>query len=109
MHQRADVAEHALLGVLPDGTGVQDDEIRALLRVREAVARALQHSADALGIRLVLLAAVGIHKGHRRHALRLPVFLNFTAQGCLALQRLRRDNGCFCLQAVCLRIDLGKL
>ena len=101
MHQRADVAEHALLGVLADGAGVQDDDVRALLGVREAVARALQHPADALGVRLVLLAAVGIHKGKRGHALHLPVFLNFAADRGLTLQRLRRNDGRFCFQRGC--------
>ena len=34
VHEGADIAEHALLGVLTDGAGVQDDDIRALLGVR---------------------------------------------------------------------------
>ena len=95
MHERADVAEHALLGVLADGAGIEDDEVCALRAVRQAVAAVLEHAADLLGIRLVLLAAVGLHKGHRRDSLRLPVFAHPSAEALLPLQSLGRDHQSF--------------
>ena len=57
------VAEDPLLGVLPDGAGVDDDDPGLLLAVGEAEAHFIQIAPDALGVGLVLLAAVGIHKG----------------------------------------------
>ena len=98
MHERADIAEHALLGVLADGAGIEDDEVRALRAVRQTVATVLEHAADLLGIRLVLLAAVGLHKGHRRDALRLPVFAHPSAEALLPLQSLGRDHSRFLFQ-----------
>ena len=52
-----------LLGVLPDGAGVQDDDLGLLLLVGEAVAHLAQIAPDALRVGLVLLAAVGVYKG----------------------------------------------
>ena len=63
MDQGPQVAQHPLLGVLPDGAGVQDDDPGLLLVLGEAEAHGLQIAPDALGVRLVLLAAVGVHKG----------------------------------------------
>ena len=61
--QGASVAQHPLLGVLPDGAGVDDDDPGLLLVLGEAEAHLFQIAPEALGVRLVLLAAVGVHKG----------------------------------------------
>ena len=61
--QRPHVAENPLLGVLPDGAGVDDDDPGFLLAGGEAEAHPLQIAPDALGVGFVLLAAVGVHKG----------------------------------------------
>ena len=53
------------LGVLPDGAGVDDNDVGLLLVLGEAVAHLLEIAADALGVGLILLTAVGIHKGQR--------------------------------------------
>ena len=98
MHERADVAEHALLGVLADGAGVEDDDVRALRAVGEAVTGGLEHAADALGIRFVLLAAVGVDEGDGRDALRRPIGLDLVAEFRLPAQFLLRNNGSFCIQ-----------
>ena len=58
----------------------------------------VDHAADLLGIRLVLLAAVGLHKGHRRDSLRLPVFAHPSAEALLPLQSLGRDHSRFLFQ-----------
>ena len=60
------VAQHPLFGVLPDGAGVDDDDVGLLLPVSEGKAHGPEVAPDALGIGLVLLAAVGIHKSRRR-------------------------------------------
>ena len=65
MHQSAQVAQYPLLGVLPDGAGVDDNDVGLLLVLGEAVAHLLEIAADALGVGLILLTAVGIHKGQR--------------------------------------------
>ena len=63
--QGAQVAEDPVLGVLPDGAGVQNHQVR-LRRVRcEGEAAALQHAHEFLAVGHVLLAAEGIHAGHR--------------------------------------------
>ena len=103
MRQRADVAENALLGMLADGAGVQNDHVRALLGVGHAVAGGLQHTADAFGIGLVLLAAVGIDKGHGRDALRGPEFFDLTAKLRLKAKLLGRNDSGFCFQMKILR------
>ncbi len=61
--QSSHVAEDPLLGVLPDGAGVDDDDPGLLLVVGEAEAHFCQKAPDALRVGLVLLAAVGVHKG----------------------------------------------
>lgn len=63
VYQRADVAVDAGFRVLTDGAGVDNDAVRALFGVHDLIAACAQHPADALGIRLVLLAAVCIDKG----------------------------------------------
>ena len=61
--QRPQVTQHPLLGVLPDGAGVDDDDVGLLLVLGEAVAHLPKIAPDALGVGLILLAAVGVHKG----------------------------------------------
>ena len=63
--KRADVAQHAHLRVLADGAGVHDDEVGLALAVGEAVAHQLDVAAYLLAVRLVLLAAIGVHQRQR--------------------------------------------
>ena len=98
VNQSAHIAEDPLLRVLPDGAGVQHDDVGALLRVGQAVARLHQHPADTLGVGLVLLAAVGVHKGLGNDAPVGPVFSDLAAEFRLTVQFLRGDHGGFCLQ-----------
>ena len=60
------IAEHALLGVLPHGAGVEEDEICILRLIAQAVADIHQHALDALAIVDVLLTAIAVYKGQRR-------------------------------------------
>ena len=48
MHQRTHIAVDPRLRVLADSARVDDDAVRALFRVGELIAAALQHAADAL-------------------------------------------------------------
>ena len=69
VRQRADVAQHAHFRVLAHGAGVDDDDVRGELILREAAAHLRQIPAQLLAVRLVLLAAVGVHHRKLRHAL----------------------------------------
>ena len=60
------IAEHALLGVLPHGAGVEEDEVCILGLIAQAVADIHQHALDALAIVDVLLTAIAVYKGQRR-------------------------------------------
>ena len=103
MHQRTHVAVDPRLRVLADGAGVDDDAVRALLSVGHPVAARPQHAADALGIGLVLLAAVGIDKGERGPALGLQIACDFDADGRLPVELRLRDNGSVTFQKSTLR------
>ena len=63
--ERADIAERAVLRMLAYRTGVEQDKIRLIGIVGHLVAHFVQHAADALGVRLVLLAAKGVRIGAR--------------------------------------------
>ena len=101
--QCAQIAENALLRVLPDGAGIEDDHVRALFAGGHAIAAGFQHPTDAFGVGFVLLAAVGIDKGDGRDALGLPVVPDLLANLFLPAQRRRGDNGGLMFQGVLLR------
>ena len=65
------IAEHALLGVLTHGAGVEEDEVCILGLIAQAVADIYQHALDALAIVDVLLTAIAVHKGQRRRIIEL--------------------------------------
>ncbi len=64
--ERTHIAENALLGVLADGAGVEEDEVGVFGLVAQAVADIHQHTLDALAVVDVLLAAVAVDEGQRR-------------------------------------------
>jgi len=55
----AEVAVQPVVGVLPDGAGVEDDHIRVLAAAGPLVSGFLQQAGQALGIVEVHLAPVG--------------------------------------------------
>ena len=61
--QSAQVAEDPVLGVLPDGAGVQDHHVRLLGLVDEGKAAVLKHPHQLLAVSHVLLTAEGVHAG----------------------------------------------
>ena len=61
--QSPHIAVNPVLGVLPHGAGIEEDEVSLLLVVGKAEAHLLQHSLDFLPVRHILLAAVGAHQG----------------------------------------------
>ena len=104
--QGSHVAEDPLHRVVPDGAGVDDHQIRPLGGVGKAVAAAVQDPPDLLGIRLVLLAAVGLHIGRRGDSLALPPGFDIVADLLLPAQVLGRNQGCFPFQIAVLRFEM---
>ena len=62
--QDTQIAEHPLLRVLPDGAGVQNDQVCLLGVAGKGEAALLQHPHELLAVGHVLLAAEGVHAGH---------------------------------------------
>ena len=62
--QGAQVAEHPVLRVLPDGAGVQDHQVRLFRVLGEGEAARSQHPHQLLAVGHILLAAEGVHTGH---------------------------------------------
>ncbi len=89
--ERADVAEHAHLGVLAHGAGIHHDHVRLELVRRKAVAHLLQIAAQLFAVGLVLLAAVGVHHGKRRGAVGGNAAADAQADRLLAADLLRGD------------------
>ena len=63
--QPAQKAVDPLFRVLPDGAGVDHNDVRGHGVLRKAAAHLLQHPHDALAVGHVLLAAKGVHHGQR--------------------------------------------
>ena len=63
--QCTQVTKHAILRMLADGAGVQDHQIRFGGLVRQGKTAVCQHAHQLLAVCHVLLAAKGIHAGHR--------------------------------------------
>ena len=64
--QLAHHAKDLLLRVLPDGAGVDDNDLRPAGVLGEAAAHVPQHPHEPLAVRHVLLAAVGLDAGQGR-------------------------------------------
>ena len=90
--ENAQIAEDPLFRVLPDGAGVQDHQIRLLGVLGEGEAAVRQHPHELLSVRHILLAAEGVHAGHRmgfpggEHLLDLCFKLPLTRQRVLGHQ-----------------------
>ncbi|MPN56861.1 hypothetical protein SDC9_204554 [bioreactor metagenome] len=65
MGQGAEVAEHPLLRMLPDGAGVENHHVGLLRLVGEGKAHFFQHPHQLFPVGHVLLAAEGVHAGGR--------------------------------------------
>ena len=64
--QLAHRAEHLFFRVLPDGAGIEDDDVRLIGVLGKGAAHVPQHPHDTLAVRHVLLAPVGLHAGQGR-------------------------------------------
>ncbi len=64
--EAADVSVDPLFRVLPHRAGVEEDEVRFVRAVRELVAHLFEEAVDALAVRHIALAPVGVGKGLRR-------------------------------------------
>ena len=96
--QGAHVAEHPLLGVLPDGAGVEDDEIRLLHILRQGEAALGQHPHELLPVGHILLAAEGIHAGPGMGLTGFKHAADLLLKVPLAGKVLRRDQYVFAFQ-----------
>ena len=63
----AEVAVELVVGVLPDGAGVEDDHVGVCPGVRAQVARVLEQTGEPLGVVDVHLAPVGADLVRARH------------------------------------------
>ncbi len=68
--------QHALLGMLANRTGVEQDDVGVLGTGGGGVAGAAQHPADQLGVGDIHLATVGFDKDARRRSLVLCEFVH---------------------------------
>ena len=89
MGQIAHVAQHPHFRMFPNGAGVDDHQIRLGFVLSKAVAHFLQISPQTLAVRLILLAAVGIHHGQQLLAAGFVHCLDASAQLHLRLDFLR--------------------
>ena len=64
--QQAHLPQCLLFRLLPDGTGIEQDDVRLILAVRHGIALLHEHAGHLLGVPLVHLAAVGfdVKLGH---------------------------------------------
>ena len=98
--QNAQVAEHPLLRVLPDGTGVQNHQIRLLGVLGEGEAAVRQHAHELLAVRHILLAAEGVHAGHGMGLPGIEHLLDLCFKLPLTRQRVLGHQYIFTLQMV---------
>ena len=98
MVQGTDIAEHAHLGMLTHGAGVDDDDIRLKLVLRLSVAHLGEIAAELLAVGLVLLAAVGVHHGEGAGSVRGDPVKNLMTDGKLAGDLLLGDGCSFVFQ-----------
>ena len=64
--QRTHIAENALLGVLADGAGVEEDEVGVLGFITQAIADVYENTLDPFTVVDVLLAAIAVHERQGR-------------------------------------------
>ncbi|MNE80131.1 hypothetical protein D3C80_1766740 [compost metagenome] len=57
--EMAQLPEYFILGILADGTGIQQNDIRIVPVFHGQIAHLLQHTLHRLGVMLIHLAAVG--------------------------------------------------
>ena len=107
VQQGPHVAKDPVLGVLPDGAGVHEHQVGPLLAVGEGIAHPGQIAPQALGVCLVLLAAVGVYKGGLLSGPPVQQGADLVAKGELAGD-LRRVNGQGLSQSGSLRVRDGR-
>ena len=91
--ETADVAVNALLRMLSHRAGIEEDEVRFRRIVRELIAHLLEEAVDALPVRHIALAPVGVGEGFGRHiaeaVLQEPFHFRHVFK--LPVQRFSRD------------------
>ena len=91
--QGSQVAQHPHLGVLPDGAGVDDNQVGLRLALGELVPHLAEVAPQPLRVGLVLLAAVGVYKGQGRLRPGGVDLGNLPAKRKLAVDVRLRDGG----------------
>ena len=92
VHQRAHVAQSPHLRMLPDGAGVDEDQVGLRLLIGELIPHLGQVAPQPLGVGLVLLTAVGVHKGQGRRGAGGAALVQQGAELPLAGDVFRRDS-----------------
>ena len=100
MGQGPQVAEDPLLGMLPDGAGIHHDHIGPLCLLADGIAALGQIPPELFGVRLILLAAVGLYIGLGGHPLSCPEGGDFVTESELVFQGFLGNNGGFCIHRV---------
>ena len=90
LFQRSHVAEHPLLGVLPHGAGIEEDQVGLLHILTDAKAGIQQYAADFFAVVDVLLTAVAVYIGHGR-----AVVKPGNDRGCLGVMGIGKVFQCF--------------
>ena len=98
--QGPDVPKDPVLGVAPDGAGVDEDDIGLVLVLGKAVAHAFEIAPQPLRVGLILLTAVGVHKGQIRPGLGGEPLLDLLAELPLPGDLLGRNAGGFGVHAL---------
>ena len=98
--QGPQVAEDPLLGMLPDGAGVHHDHIGPICLLADGIAALGQIPPELFGVRLILLAAVGLYIGLGGHPLSCPEGGDFVTESELVFQGFLGNNGGFCIHRV---------
>ena len=76
--QDSDPAQRSSLGVIPDRTGVDEDDVGFSTSFCEVVTLCCQDTRNDFGVVLVHLTAVGFDKDRRRSVFRIS-FFHFTS------------------------------
>ena len=85
------IAEYPLLRMLPNGAGIHHHQVRPFGPLAKLVAAGGEQPPNPLGVRLILLAAVGLHIGQGPSAPAMPIGLHLVAQGQLGLHLILGD------------------
>ncbi len=94
----ADIAEHSVLCMLADGTGIVKNQIRFFNSLRRFIPHGAKLTADAFAVRHIALTAVGMYERfrYRRIIFRLQYGFYFFRKAALTRKLRFTDNAFLC-------------